>query len=1278
MAPIALSSKKIRSNLLRAVLLPEVSALPENLTDEQKAFWNQLVGDPFRARLGKRGKKSANGRTWTHDQFVGPFCDELYPKLSEEAREQYELLLGPKAYAYLTNHTRVGGEGVKPKPAVVSKQRIYGHDVWRQENPEVFDEMMKEYEAENPGLELNVGTRRSLTIEFFGRLPELERTKYREIAVERLKTIRTLGPLNGDAKAQYISRFITQWEAMVKEADRVAGIKVNSQLLYQDSNDDYNIRTIVTQSMGELEDTQEVDRMVSWIKQWVQARTMQSVKFEDPRPTVFGDPTRDNFPHIPSIIGLRLSQLQKILRAYFAALWAYQGGYGKVPWELISTDLNTWILPHRRPPGVEFGDPNDLRLAAVLTWLEYFTLCQTGTIPRNQYIQFAKVLAGAHPIDSTLSQESSRRLEITGLNKEQWVLEYTETVTRCHAPGKLTYPDESVEYAQFLARIKTAPAGNPKSLASLDSTAMLLGLPTGRAHPTAVIYGQEKALLIKWCTALPSECSSIILELIDAINGMQSHSPVSTECGIWVGQYADGMPALLPSSPDALLDGLQFFATFWLHRSYFVPRALAEPRSRFRYIHIWIEDMLETELIKHHPTKTLIGSYNGTVWVVRAIILLILNFCAINGELTPPTDQPEDFDISQFPLDEYPNVIIWARQLLSTIQSSTATLAKTSAERQSSNTRAQPQELEPSVEQHQEPVAVPVHPPTSARTTAPPRPKKRRVAAKSSSDPRASRRNKQAGDEQESDEQESDEQESDEIQGGDSDRSSVDKDYDALDVRSDDEDDLNPDGYSLDETGLDRPAGDFRPAHSSPHLGEECFNVFKPGPSPSNDQVHPFGPLPTLPAASLDQLPTSYAPLVTSVMATTAKVESTLRRWDALAETNEVGRSSETRAVREAVADLPGPIRPLAQFVLARRHAWARAIAMAPDVITFIPHIVDHARAVLQLDLAVEGFYATEDRVATIGDPERDELRAQHRRLLKGGIQLCWIYKELYAFEALSARWANSMPSSVLSDNAAFVANGPVLCNDVLKLVAWAMETRELNEHLHKQRKVMWSPIGPTLGTKHNCLLWFCFGNARAEEAPPELDDCLKVIRGLEEDGDESDTGLNASADPACWAFVDPFPPASLPATPPTCLPATAPACPPATPPACPPATPPARLPASPPAPSNGPTVVFIDKVVEHEQHDTPPTQPPRPSPEPSASASAPPTANASSPDTPFEPSQGRTSLKGPTENIPKHATRSATSAAVVEESTIASRIRKGRGSGATTADRGKKKARRK
>jgi hypothetical protein len=76
-------------------LLPQVADLPLSLTGDHKAYWNKFIGEPFQAQIGPRGKKSANGRTWTREMFIGVFCDEYYPQLSPEARDQYELILGP-------------------------------------------------------------------------------------------------------------------------------------------------------------------------------------------------------------------------------------------------------------------------------------------------------------------------------------------------------------------------------------------------------------------------------------------------------------------------------------------------------------------------------------------------------------------------------------------------------------------------------------------------------------------------------------------------------------------------------------------------------------------------------------------------------------------------------------------------------------------------------------------------------------------------------------------------------------------------------------------------------------------------------------------------------------------------------------------------------------------------------------------------------------------------------------------------------------------------------
>ncbi|KAG9126349.1 hypothetical protein FRC07_003779 [Ceratobasidium sp. 392] len=335
------------------------------------------------------------------------------------------------------------------------------------------------------------------------------------MASNQLKAIQDMQALASDAKARFIERFKAQYRVLLREANQVAGIKINAQLLYQNKNDEYNILTMMTDSMSDLEDAPKVDKLVGRMKVWVQeALDWEAVRSRDPSPTVIGDATHDGCPPVPLIIGLRLVELQKLLHLVFTLLWVWQGGHGKLPWELVCNDLDTWVHPDRRPAGAVLGDPNTLCFPIVLARLKYYTLCQSSALPPERRPQFTKVLTGPSPINPSLSQESSRRLEsIPHQNNEVWILEFGKTVTKCHALGGMTYSAESLEYAEYLECKKAAAASALKANAL---PAPYLGLPTGSAHQMCVIYGQEKALLIKWCRSVPAECSSIVLKLIHA------------------------------------------------------------------------------------------------------------------------------------------------------------------------------------------------------------------------------------------------------------------------------------------------------------------------------------------------------------------------------------------------------------------------------------------------------------------------------------------------------------------------------------------------------------------------------------------------------------------------------------------------------------------------------------------------------------------------------------------------------------------------------------------
>jgi hypothetical protein len=236
--------------------------------------------------------------------------------------------------------------------------------------------------------------------------------------------------------------------------------------------------------------------------------------------------------------------------------------------------------------------------------------------------------------------------------------------------------------------------------------------------------------------------------------------------------------------------------------------------------------MLTTRLIQHTPSRTVLGGHNGAVWVVRALILVLLNFAAVNGDFTPPHAPPSrDYDLTVLPLDELPNVLIWCRQCIEAIRASVNLLAKSSDARKSYTPETAPTPV-------QHPVAVPACSPTPSPVTS--------GSAKSNSHQVTGRPSKKCGKNRRTTAPEEDESHSSE--------SNADQDYDILDRNSDDDDDLNPDGYSFDPPG----ASDYSRAQPSvsldndsntredrtgrvsmferslPRLPDECVKLFKP------------------------------------------------------------------------------------------------------------------------------------------------------------------------------------------------------------------------------------------------------------------------------------------------------------------------------------------------------------------------------------------------------------------------------------------------------------------
>jgi hypothetical protein len=95
--------------------------------------------------------------------------------------------------------------------------------------------------------------------------------------------------------------------------------------------------------MGELEDAPEVDSVIQRMKRWVKEHAGMNILLQflaiylisliralgknlqtcgDPTATVYPDYERDMYPLVPAIVGLRATELQKIVRLEFTQLWS--------------------------------------------------------------------------------------------------------------------------------------------------------------------------------------------------------------------------------------------------------------------------------------------------------------------------------------------------------------------------------------------------------------------------------------------------------------------------------------------------------------------------------------------------------------------------------------------------------------------------------------------------------------------------------------------------------------------------------------------------------------------------------------------------------------------------------------------------------------------------------------------------------------------------------------------------------------------------------------------
>ncbi|KAG8783907.1 hypothetical protein FRC12_019218 [Ceratobasidium sp. 428] len=161
----------------------------------------------------------------------------------------------------------------------------------------------------------------------------------------------------------------------------------------------------------------------------------------------------------------------------------------------------------------------------------------------------------------------------------------------------MRYPETSIDFGKFIKRGEAAAweeaAEVAEALALPAKPVEFLDLPTGDHSLTAVIDGQEKALIFKHAEQLEYKYRTPILELVDGVNSLQAHLPASTPWGLWVGDFATKMPIIFPRSPEDPMDGLQVMILFYAPITYFKASSQVESViERFVFLRLVIEEFL--------------------------------------------------------------------------------------------------------------------------------------------------------------------------------------------------------------------------------------------------------------------------------------------------------------------------------------------------------------------------------------------------------------------------------------------------------------------------------------------------------------------------------------------------------------------------------------------------------------------------------------------------------------------------------------------------------------
>ncbi|EUC56127.1 hypothetical protein RSOL_161060 [Rhizoctonia solani AG-3 Rhs1AP] len=1034
-------------------LSPTVSALPTLVAGQRAQFWHQWIGKDFKDKIGSRGSGGENGRNWLFKTFVTSYCDEFHPELTAAERCEYEAYYAHKVYYYMHNctnrdsrpHAESDDEGKNSDPT-----RVCAADIWAKDKPKEYQKKLEAYYAENPGTKENPGLRRSARFKIYATLSDAEQKRYQKMANDAMARIKNGQELEGEEAEKYSKQLPQNLKKILDKAEKAVGAQALVLLMTKESLTKMNITILSSNGFQDFSKSAHTTKLVTSLKGHVEQTPANASKPSNypPRPRIYPDRKCNNKPSVPDLTGLQGSDLHDLHRDYWKQTLIFTGGGSRFPWEEIAKNPAHWL--GGKLPG-DFKDPGYHNRDGNFAWLECILAGQKDDIPPADRI-FIRRIHAADPIDPSESEEVGRE-RVTHQGREVWELTFNKPVTKCHAKNAMTWPDESLLYADY---IQAGPIAG-----SYSNSHQLPLCPDTKTHLTLI--GGELYEEIATRADQLADGKDDVLELVASYNEFASHLPAETVKGAWAGKP---VPLLFSTKPPKQAPTSDFFLRVYLPSSYYQSTIQARQEGTLAYFEMWIDLVLSGELLSHGPSSTLLGGITGCIWPVLGVVLILFNLAYVRRDAKAPFDPPEDYDLSRLPASEWDRVREWCRQLTEVLKESTRVLSQTSPYRLRG---ALPMPTTPAEDPTQTDL-----PDTNAAPAQTP-PASPEPAKKSNR--RNSTRNKAKG--KEPQRAQATESESEGEYG--SDRDSDSTDYDKKDESDEDpsEDESQPD---VDGGVHGLGVGDGN-AKTIRHLLPKSFHP----------RECPWGDFPD-PKIRVE-LPTYITPetLIPPMESAYDELNAALQDWHRnTIEANNlhVGRLFGTSERNNPVLSDPR-IGPMYATILTREMIWNISKAQGKLLYPILDRLQLACASGVQYSKAWTALIDSNKFLEGEGH-DLGELDKIGMRLRVKIAEATWTYREMLDYAHLSTamgKWMNWLPETEQrpAPDSSDIRKYAIWC------VEWAKATEELEGQMMYYRRECWRTTGRPFDKQFSKLSRYKFGNAVKEEWHQGFEACLAL-----------------------------------------------------------------------------------------------------------------------------------------------------------------------------------------